>query len=139
MSNGYIQININGQPVGVKFNYKAVGDFFIAAIDKRDSYYIGEDKFTYLGIAKLLKCGYDENCVIKEQEPAYSLEFFFNWVEGAYLSNSEKDKAEITKALDAFNQSQYVKTLVDQMTQPSEGEAKKKTGTATSKKSKAKS
>jgi hypothetical protein len=137
--NGYTTIAINGQSVGIKFNYKAVGDFFIAAVDKRDSYYVGEDKFTYLGIAKLLKCGYDENCVIKEQEPAYSLEFFFNWVEGAYLNNSEKDKAEITKALETFNQSQYVKTLVEQMSEPKEEGSKKKTSKPTLKRSKAKS
>lgn len=137
--NGYTTITINGQSVGIKFNYKAVGDFFIAAVDKRDSYYVGEDKFTYLGIAKLLKCAYDQNCEIKEVDPSLTLEDFFNWVESAYMKDSEKDKAEITKALETFNQSQYVKTLVEQMSEPKEEGSKKKTSKPTLKRSKAKS
>lgn len=139
MNNGYTSISINGQSVGIKFNYKAVGDFIIATIEKRDKYYVGEDKFSYLGIAKLLKLGYDENCEIKEVEPTLSLEDFFNWVEAAHLENKESDKAEITKAINVFNDSQYVKTLVEQFTDKTGEESKKKTPKSTSKKSKAKS
>lgn len=134
--NGYISININGQPTGIKFNYKAIGDFFTIASEKKDSYYIGEDRLSYLGMAKLIQLAYNENCVIKEQEPSLSLENFFDFVENAYLENVEADKVEIKKALDAFNESKYVKILTEDLVDNTE--AKKKTSQGKLKKSNAK-
>lgn len=130
---GYIQININGQPVGIKFGLLSIKDFSLAAEKKRDVLYEGEN-LSFLGVAKLIQCGYKNNCEIKEVEPVLTLEDFNNWTEEAM--SSDERKKELAEVLNVFAQSQYVKLLQDL---PQDEDAKKKTLKGTSKKSKAKS
>lgn len=131
--NGYISININGQPVGIKFGFLAIKEFSLAAEKKRDVFYDG-DSLSFLGIAKLIQSGYKNNCEIKEVEPTLTLEDFNNWTEDAM--SSEERKKELADVLNVFAQSQYVKTLQDL---PKDEEAKKKNSKTTTKKLKAKS
>jgi hypothetical protein len=131
--NGYTQINVNGEPVGIKFGFPAIKEFAIATEKKREVFYDG-DSLSFLGIAKLIQCGYNNNCEIKEVEPVLTLEDFNNWTEEAM--NSEERKGELAVVLNAFAESQYVKLLTDL---PKEEEAKKKTPKSTLRKSSAKS
>jgi hypothetical protein len=130
--NGYTQIKVNGEPVGVKFGFLAIKEFAIATEKKREVFYDG-DSLSFLGIAKLIQCGYKNNCEIKEVEPVLTLEDFNNWTEEAM--NSEERKAELAVVLTAFAESQYVKTLTDMK---GDEEAKKKTPKSTLRKSSAK-
>lgn len=130
--NGYIKININGEPVGIKFGFSAITSFYVATEEKKEVYYSGES-LTFLGIAKLIHCGYKNNCEIREEVPALTLEDFHNWVEEA-MTNDERKK-EVAEVLNVFSDSQYVKALIDL---PKE-ETKKKTSKSTLKKSKVRS
>jgi hypothetical protein len=143
--NGYTTIQINGATVGLKFGYLAIKAFSLAAEKKRAVYYdrvkgedgVEADQLSFLGIAKLIQCGYKNNCELKEVEPTLTLDDFNTWVEES-AGNIERAK-EITEALTVFAQSQYVKALVE-MPQPNgteTEEAKKKIAKAGSKKLKA--
>jgi hypothetical protein len=132
--NGYVRININGQPIGIKFAYPAITSFYVAADKKKDSYYAGEN-LTYLGAAKLIHCAYLNNCEITEEEPKLTVEDFYNWTEEAMI-NEERAK-ELATVLTAFSESQYVKTLTEK--KEVEEKTKKKTSKSTSKKLKAES
>jgi hypothetical protein len=142
--NGYINININGQTVGIKFGYLAIKEFSLAAEKKKAVYYDksknekGEDveQLSFLGIAKLIHAGYKNNCELKEVDPTLTLEDFNEWVEGA-ISNEETQK-QLTETLTVFAQSQYVKTLSEKNGNETE-EAKKKIVNSGSRKLKAQS
>jgi hypothetical protein len=134
--NGYTTININGETVGIKFGYLAIKEFSLAAEKKRDVYYDtvnGEPQLSFLGIAKLIHCGYKNNCEIKETEPKYFLEQFNDWVEIAI--NDEERKKQLAEVLTVFAESQYVKMLAEM--QVNGEETKKKIVKGITKKSKA--
>lgn len=146
--NGYIQININGQPTGIKFGEYAIKKFRIAAEKNHDVFYEKvknqktgkeEDSLTFLGIAKIFHCGYLNNCAIKEAEPELTLEVFNDFVEQVFFGTDEKSKEEMAKGLNVFSESQYVKLLVNAVNELEEEETKKKGSKNTSKKSKANS
>jgi hypothetical protein len=114
MNNGYTTININGQAIGIKFGWGAIKEFAEADQKRHDVYYSkinveGKEveSLTYLGIAKLLQCGYKNNCDIKEVDPVLTLEDFNDWVEGT-LDNAQAAE-ELTKVLNVFSESKLVK------------------------------
>jgi len=134
--NGYTTININGETVGIKFGYLAIKEFSLAAEKKRDVYYDtvnDEQQLSFLGIAKLIHCGYKNNCEIKETEPKYFLEHFNDWVEIAI--NDEERKKQLAEVLKVFAEYQYVKRLAEM--QVNGEETKKKIVKGITKKSKA--
>lgn len=125
--NGYTQININGQSVGIKFGYLAIKEFFLAAEKKREVYYdkLGDvEQLSFLGIAKIIHCGYKNNCELKEVEPSLSLSDFNDWVEGSL--NDEERKTQLAEVLNVFATSQYVKTLAEMAKNGQETEETKK-------------
>jgi hypothetical protein len=140
--NGYTTILINGETVGIKFGYLAIKAFSLAAEKKRAVYYDkvkdGDgkdvDQLSFLGIAKLIQCGYNNNCELKEVEPTLTLEDFNDWVEGS-TGDPERQK-QVTEALTVFAQSQYVKTLAEmpQVNGAETEDTKKKTANRGSKK-----
>jgi hypothetical protein len=105
--NGYAQINIDGTAVDLYFGYLAIKAFQLAAEKKRDMYYEkvkqGEEEveqFSFLGYAKLIECGYKNNCEVEEVQPTYTLKDFNYWVEGS-VNNPER-QTQIVKVLEAF-------------------------------------
>ena len=126
--NGYTTININGQTVGIKFGLLAIKEFSLTTEKKREVLYEG-DNLSFLGMAKLIQCGYKNNCEIKEVQPTLTLEDFNNWTEEALTSDERKN--DVSVVLNCFAESQFVKTLIDL---PKE-ETKKKTQSNTLKKS----
>jgi hypothetical protein len=92
--NGYIQFSLDGKKVGIKFAYPAMRMFFEAMQEKEQFYFVqGEvSSMTIEGLAKLIECGYKNNCLIKEFEPEITYEQFFNWVESA-IDDPEKSEA----------------------------------------------
>jgi hypothetical protein len=114
MNNGYTTINIDGKAIGIKFGWGAIKDFAEADQKRHDVYYAkvsveGKDveSLTYLGIAKLLQCGYLNNCAIKEVDPVLTLEDLNDWVESTIDNAQAAD--ELTKVLNVFSESKIVK------------------------------
>lgn len=111
---GYININLNGQQVGLKFAYPAI-KMFAEALDKKPDLYLIEGEradFTIEGLAKFIQCGYINNCLIKEVEPSLTYEDFFNYAEGA---QEDEDRAiEIGKVLECYGETVYAKKLSEE-------------------------
>jgi hypothetical protein len=86
----------------------------------------GEDtrQLSFIGIAKIIHCGYRNNCELKEVEATLTLDDFNTWVESS-LSDEEIRK-QLTDALEVFASSQYVKALADMAKNGSETEETKK-------------
>jgi hypothetical protein len=111
--NGYCTIQINGQPVGLKFAYPAIKWFTEESINS-DLYFLpGEGGgFTVEGLAKLIQCSYRNNCLIKEVEPELKFEDFFNWVEQS--QETDEGRAELEKVVKAYADSSVMKKLLEQ-------------------------
>jgi hypothetical protein len=111
--NGYITINLNGQPVGLKFAYPAIKAFALAMESKPDLYILSGDRadFTIEGMAKFIQCGYLNNCAIKEQEPTFTYKDFFDYVEAALEDSSRVE--EIAKVFECYGQTVYAKRLAE--------------------------
>lgn len=110
--NGYTQIEINGQQVGLKFAYPAI-KWFMEAAAGSDLYFIEGDSggFTVEGLAKLIQCSYKNNCLLKEVEPVLTYEDFFNWVEQG--QETETGQADLIRVTDVYAQSTVMKKLID--------------------------
>lgn len=110
---GYIQINVNGKPVGLKFAFPA-NRMFAEALEKKPDLYIisGEQaNFTVEGLAKFIHCGYLNNCLIKEVEPELTYEDFFNYSEDGL--ESEERVEEIRKVMECWGETYYAKKMVE--------------------------
>lgn len=96
MNNGYIQINLNGDMIGLKFAYPAIRMWGEAMIGKGEFYTAIDNSdpdnpkvsVTIEGLAKFLQCGYINNCMIKEVEPLFTYENFFEYVERSLTDES---------------------------------------------------
>lgn len=129
---GKATITIDGKAVALKFAWNAVKDFSLAAEKKQHVYYDG-GQLSFLGMAKLLHCGYKCACEVQEVEPEMTLEPFSDFVESS-MSDPRAAK-ELTNALTVFAKSQTVKTLAELNKNSVQEEAKKKTVKAGTKKS----
>lgn len=81
--NGYIQIELAGCPVGLKFAYPAIKWFMEATAKNRDVYFVETDKgetMTDYGMAKLAHSAYRNNCLLKDTDPVLTFEQFTEWV-----------------------------------------------------------
>lgn len=111
--NGYTQIEINGQTVGLKFAFPAIRWFMEESVTKSDLYFIDGDNggFTVEGLAKLVQCSYKNNCLLKEVEPSLTYEDFYNWVEQA--QQTEEGKAELIRVSEVYAQSTVMKKIIE--------------------------
>lgn len=111
--NGYISIEIDGQPVGLKFAYPAIKGFIEASFNKPGIYTDGTEagNLTLEGIAKLMQQGYINNCIIKEVEPTLTYEAFYNWMEEA--NETEEGRAKMGEVLKIFADSYTTKRMVE--------------------------
>lgn len=110
--NGYTQIEINGQKVGLKFAYPAIKWFTEESL-KTDIYFVEGDNggFTVEGLAKLIQCSYRNNCLLKEVEPVLTFEDFFNWVEQA--QETEDGQAELIRVTNVYAESSVMKKVIN--------------------------
>jgi len=113
MNNGYTTINLDGDVIGLKFAYPAIRMWGEAMIGKADFYQIVDNSdpnnpkisVTIEGLAKFIECGYINNCMIKEVEPLFKYENFFNWVEKSI--NDEEVTAQIMDVMKCYQESIY--------------------------------
>lgn len=104
--NGYIKVTVSGQEIGLKFGYPAIRMFFEAAETHKQDYFIG-DNITDIGFAKLCHCAYKNNCLIKETEPALTLEDFVNWAES-------EDKEILANVMVVYSESTIGKKVTEE-------------------------
>lgn len=115
----YLQIEVNGQKVGLKFVYESIKAFSIASADKEKEakYWIKNEtdgvensSFTTAGFAKLIQCSYEANCFVKEVEPTLTYEDFYDFVEEA--QETEEGIKLIGLISQTYSDSTYMKKLV---------------------------
>lgn len=103
MNNGYTQIDINGELIGLKFGLPSIGKIKEMSEGMDSSV---ETMATY-GMAVILYCGYWNNCLIKQVIPKHNLQFFYDAIEDAFL---EEEKIKPFKeVMDFFNESRFIK------------------------------
>lgn len=112
---GFIEINMNGSPVGLRFAYPAHKRFAEALEKKPDLYFIDDEdnkvKMTIEGLAKFIQCGYLNQCDVREVEPTLTYEDFFNYADEA--EESEEIKEEIGRVIECWSQTRYAKKMAE--------------------------
>jgi hypothetical protein len=106
----YIQIDINGQKVGLKFGYPQAKEFAIALAGNVDLYFEGEE-ITAFGLAKLFHSAYKNDCYVKEVKPELPLEVFSDWVDT--VTENELAQTQMLDALNIWQESKYTKLWID--------------------------
>lgn len=114
----YTTVTINGEKLGLKFG---MASFRYLQEKLNNKVIMQNDELNELGIAYLIYSGYYNNCLVKEVEPTYNLEYFVDWVENGM--NDEDVVEQIKNILIIWGNNQFIKNA-----QPKEEkeEAKKK-------------
>jgi hypothetical protein len=102
---------------GLKFALPAIKMWCEAMIGKADFYQTVDSSdpenpkisVSIEGLAKFIQCGYINNCEIKEVEPLFKYENFFNWVEKSI--NDEAVTAQILEVMKCYQESIYFAEL----------------------------
>lgn len=104
---GIAAITIGGQRVGLKFGMPALRQIF----EKMKQYpMVVGTKSNDIGIAHILFAGYLNFCIMKDEAPVHTFEYFYDYVET--IGDAEGSLDEITDALKAFEDSRFVKPIV---------------------------
>lgn len=115
MTNGYVQITIDGVAVGLKFAYPAIKWFIEESVkpENKDMFFIQSDEggLTVEGLACLIEGGYRNNCWLKKVEPVLTYEKFFDYVEVA--QEDETGIVELTKVMETYAATSTVKKLIE--------------------------
>lgn len=105
---GIAAITIGGQRVGLKFGMPALRQIF----EKMKQYpMVVGTKSNDIGIAHILFAGYLNFCMMKDELPVHTFEYFYDYVET--IGDAEGSLEEIADALKAFEDSRFVKPIVD--------------------------
>lgn len=105
---GIAAITIGGERVGLKFGMPALRRIF----EKMQQYdMVAGTKSNDIGIAHVLYAGYLNFCLMKDEAPVHAFEYFYDYVET--VGDAEGSTDEIAAALKAFEESRFVKTLVE--------------------------
>jgi hypothetical protein len=116
----YIQIEMNGQKVGIKFGYEAVKDFLVRCEENPSDVFNADGTLTVFGIADMIYCGYRNNQNEKKEDVLLPIEDFEDWV--LECANSTEGVEILTKVAKTYEESRYVKLTMRMV----EGEVKKK-------------
>lgn len=120
--NGYIQIKIKEETVGLKFAFPSVKWFAEAMLkaeqENLEAYFLkgfdekGEETSTLTdyGFAKLMQCAYRNNCLLKEEKPGLKFEDFVEWVND---HNTEAGSAEMSEVLKVYAESSVNKKIIE--------------------------
>lgn len=114
----YTTVTINSEKLGLKFgmaSYRYLQD----KLSKKEI--LQNDELNELGIAYLIYSGYHNNCLVKEVEPTYNLEYFVDWVENGM--NDENVIEQIKNIIIVWGNNQFIKNA---STREEKQETKKK-------------
>ena len=114
----YTKIEIEGKNIGLKFG---MASFRYLQGKMVDGVSFNNDTINEIGIAQILYSGYYNNCLIKEETPSYTLEFFVDYIENN-ISN-ELFLEQIKNVITIWANNDFIKTSLQDEVKP---EAKKK-------------
>lgn len=104
MSDGYIQIDVNGEMLGIKFGMLA-NEWFS---DKALAGELTSNGTTNLeGVAYLIYCGYKNNCKQKKVPDVYHEGYFLEWVEEVSIDPEKQNL--FTEIGECYIQSKFTK------------------------------
>lgn len=104
---GLSEITVAGQKVGLKFGMPAVRRFFEKS---KEVLLMADGNYTDLGLAHLTYAGYLNFCIMKDRIPAIEFESFYDLLENP----GEQTKDEMISAVRIFEESKFVKPIVDE-------------------------
>jgi hypothetical protein len=120
--NGYIQIKIKDEVIGLKFAFPSVKWFAEAmqkAVDEKlEAYFVesidekgdAQSTLTDYGLAKLMQCAYRNNCLLKEEKPVLLFADFVEWVND---HNTEEGGVEMGEVLKVYAESSVNKKIIE--------------------------
>jgi hypothetical protein len=120
---GYININLNGQIVGLKFGYQSVKWFTLDSEQFQDEYFEKDEKgepasMTTLGFADLLHCAYRNNQLLKKEREHIGLDEFYDWVvEQSQSEQGQKLLMEVDRVCTESKEVQLFKKRVEEATE----------------------
>lgn len=110
--NGKTTIKIEGQEVPLRFAFPCIELFAEACATKKHMFTPGEDaNFTTEGFGKLLHCAYLNACEIKEIEPEYDNEAFYDWV--SEQQETENGRKVMSEILTIYANSSIMKKIIE--------------------------
>jgi hypothetical protein len=115
-----VEVVIKGQPVALKFAIPAVR-FWIKKIQSQSI--LVEETSTLMNVSAAIYGGHLNYCLVRDMVPKVTFEDVMDWVEEA------KDVEGMQKAMDAFNDSVYIKQVIETVDE----EKKRLTGTKSKK------
>lgn len=123
MNNGYIQIDIDGEPIGIKFGLPAKQWLMKILNDHPEFLESGDAGINATYAAAILYTGYQNNCSIKLAKVEKDFEFFLNFIETTV--DSEPEKALLDAVLECWTNSVEVQKIIKAQ---EDTEVKKKNG-----------
>lgn len=108
----YIQIEIDGQQVGLKFAYPQVKEFAIALEQfPTECFDSNVENITGFGLAKLIQSAHKNNCLLKECKPVVTLEQISDWVDKGI--HDEVIQNQILDIVTVWQKSEFTITYFD--------------------------
>jgi hypothetical protein len=105
----YTTITINGETIGLKFGMASFRYLENKFVEGKS--FTGE-QINEIGIANIIYSGYYNNCLIKDEQPKYSFEYFIDWIE-TNLNNIESIN-EITRIINFWSSNDFIKNQLPQ-------------------------
>ncbi|MEJ7738521.1 MAG: hypothetical protein WKF97_13910 [Chitinophagaceae bacterium] len=116
-TNGYTQIKINNQEIGIKFASAAL--LQIREKVKGNPMLFSGDELTQADVAHLIYAGYCNNCLRKDEQPSIPFEDFFDFV--------EQSTAEVLRTImECYMGSPFVAPYIDKAVVGTGEQAKEK-------------
>jgi hypothetical protein len=115
-----VEVVIAGQPVALKFAIPAVR-FWLKKIQSQSI--LVEETSSLMNVSAAIYGGHLNYCLVRDLVPKVTFEDVMDWVEEG------KDVEGMQRAMNAFNESVYIKQVVDSVTE----EKKRLTGTKSKK------
>ena len=100
----YTTITINGETIGLKFGMPSFRYLENKFVEGKS---FTNNQINEIGIAHIIYSGYMNNCILKDVDLKYNLEFFSDWIE-ANLKNNESIN-DITNVINFWANNDFIK------------------------------
>jgi hypothetical protein len=121
MSNGYCQIVVNGETIGLRFGMLA--NRMMAERFLTDSTIMNNGQLNEVGIAYLIYAGYCNWCAVKDEQPKYKVGYFIEYVEECEVDETKLQ--EFQNIGDVYSKSKFTGKYLEEINKVTE-EIKKK-------------
>jgi len=100
----YITITVKEEKLGLKFgmaSFRYLQDKFVSG-----KTFIGNE-LNEIGIAHIIYSGYYNNCLVKEIDVKYDLEYFIDWIENNISNNNILN--EIKNVIEMWSSNEFIR------------------------------